>query len=181
MPKHLNQYREAHLDVVRHSQFVAHGLPLEAAAIASALGSCIVDEPELRNRLVLRLKGQNSEDRYQRVDLTDAIVVEAALALSRADRQSVYVSEVAVEANRLLELRGEQIKLSPERVGHRLKKLGLRSRRLSQAGKGLIFDTVTIAVIHQLASMYLEEDFLPNNENLPNSQPAENNQLEEVM
>jgi len=50
LPEHLKQYREANLDEVRHSQFVADGLTLEAAAIASALGSCIVDEPELRNR-----------------------------------------------------------------------------------------------------------------------------------
>ena len=181
VPEYLTKYRDAHRETVRHIEFVAHGLPLEAAAIASALGSCIVDEPELLNRLVLRLKGQNREDRYRTLDPTEAIVVEAALALSRADRESVYVSEVAVEANRLLELRGEQVKLSPEKVGHRLKKLGLRSHRLSQAGNGLIFDKTTIAVIHQLASVYLEEDFLPNDENLPNQQSTENKQLEEVM
>ncbi len=119
--EHLYQYRKAHLETVRASQFVAHGLPLEAAAIATALGSCVLDEPELLNGLVLLLKGQNSEDRYRTLDTTEAIVLEAALALSRADRESVYVSEVAVEANRLLELRGEQMRLSPEKVGHRLR------------------------------------------------------------
>jgi hypothetical protein len=106
VPKHLKQYREAHLGTVRHSEFVAHGLPLEAAAIATALGSCIVGDPELLHELVHLLKGQNREDRYQTLDLTEAIVVEAALALSREDRQSVYVYEVASEANRLLELKG---------------------------------------------------------------------------
>lgn len=73
------------------------------------------------------------------------------------------------------------MKLSPEKVGHRLRKLGLPSRRLSQAGNGLILDKATIAVIHQLAAVYLEEDFLANNENLPNPQSTENKQLEEAM
>jgi len=118
------------------------------------------------------LKGQSSEDRYRTLELSEAIVVEAALELSRADRESVYLAEVAVEANRLLELRGEQIRLSPEKVGHCLKRLGLRSRRLSQTGKGLILDKATITVIHQLAAIYLEEDFLANNENLPSYQPT---------
>ena len=140
-----------------------------------------MDEPELRNKLVLLLKGQNGEDRYQTLDPTEAIVVEAALALSRADRESVYVYEVAVEANRLLELRGEQRKLSPEKVGHGLKKLGLRSRRLSQTGNGLILDKPTIAIMQRLATLYLEEDLLANNENLPCSQSTENKQPEEVV
>jgi hypothetical protein len=181
LPEHLKQYREAHLKTVHHSQFGAHGLPLEAAAIATALGRCIVNEPELLKRLILLLRGQISEDRYRTLDMTEAIVVEAALALSRGDRESVYVSEVAVEANRLLELRGEQIKLSPEKVGHQLRKLGLRSRRLSQAGNGLILDKATIAVIYQLAAVYLGEDLVANHENLPSSQPKENKQVEEVM
>jgi hypothetical protein len=73
------------------------------------------------------------------------------------------------------------MKLSPEKVGHRLRKLGLRSRRLSQAGNGLILDKATSAIIHQLASVYLEEDRVANDENLPNSQTTENKQLEEVM
>jgi len=118
------------------------------------------------------LKGQSSEDRYRTLELSEAIVVEAALELTRADRESVYLAEVAVEANRLLELRGEQIRLSPEKVGHCLKRLGLRFRRLSQTGKGLILDKATITVIHQLAAIYLEEDFVANNENLPSYQPT---------
>ncbi len=181
LPEHLKQYRKAHRETVRDSEFVAYGLPLEAAAIATALGSCIVGEPELLDGLVLLLKGQNSDDLYQKVDLTETIVVEAVLAFSRAKRESVYVSEVANEANRLLELRGEQMKLSPAKVGHRLKKLGLRSRRLSQAGNGLILDTATIAGIHRLAAVYLEEDLASNSETLPTSQPTEKKSLEEVM
>jgi hypothetical protein len=45
----------------------------------------------------------------------------------------------------LLEARGETVRLNPERVGHRLKKLGLRTRPLSQSGNGLMFDKATVA------------------------------------
>jgi hypothetical protein len=59
-----------------------------------------------------------------------------------------------------VEARGEGYKLSPEKVGHRLRKLGLPTRRLSQAGNGLVMDKEMISRLHTLSRMYVGEDLL---------------------
>jgi hypothetical protein len=91
----------------------------------------------------------------QTSDSAEAVVIEAALTLSRQERQHIYVREIAVEVNRLVEVRGKGPKLSPEKVGHRLKRLGLPTRRLSQAGNGLIMDKETMARLQTLSGMYV--------------------------
>jgi hypothetical protein len=105
----------------------------------------------------------------------EAIVLEATRALSRNGREHAYVREIAVEVNRLLEARGETARLSPEKVGHRLKKLGLRTHPLSQTGNGLTFDKATLARIQQIAAVYMMEDTPVETENLHGSQTTENN------
>jgi len=113
---------------------------------------------------------------------TEAIVVEAVQVLTRDGREHAYVREIAAEVNRLLEARGETARLSPEKVGHRLKKFGLRTRRLSQAGNGLTFDKATVAGIQELAAVYAMEDMLTEDRtNLHGSQATENKQVEQVM
>ena len=52
VPVHLDQYREKNLSEVRRWTWVPSGLSSETAAIATALGRCIVDAPELRQKLV---------------------------------------------------------------------------------------------------------------------------------
>ena len=76
---------------------------------------------------------------------------------------------------------GERSKLSPEKVGHRLRKLGLPTRRLSQAGNGLVMDKETVTRLQTLSVMYVGEDWLADIENLHCSQATENNGVEEVM
>lgn len=174
IPVHLEQYRETNLDHVGSWQFVPSGLPSETAAIAKAIGSCIVDAPALRQKLVTLLKAQDRQQLSQRSGTTEALVVEAVLLLSRQDREHVFTSEIADEANHLLELRGERHKLSPETVGRRLCQLGLRTHRLSLAGNGLTFNKSTVAVVQQLATVHVEEDLLAGTENLHGSQVPEN-------
>ena len=181
IPVHLNQYREKNLYHVRRWPFIPFGLSSETAAIAAALGRCIVDQPKLQEKLVGLLKAQDQQHRSQTLGTAETVVVEAALALSRQGREHVYAREIAAEANRLLEVRGEGLKLSPEKVGHRLRKLGLLTRRLSQAGNGLVLDKATVAAIKQLAAMYVEEDMPADIENLHCSQAAEKKEVEEVM
>jgi hypothetical protein len=166
---------------VRRWPFIPFGLSSETAAIAAALGRCIVDQPKLQEKLVGLLKAQDQQHRSQTLGTAETVVVEAALALSRQGREHVYAREIAAEANRLLEVRGEGLKLSPEKVGHRLRKLGLLTRRLSQAGNGLVLDKATVAAIKQLAAMYVEEDMPADTENLHCSQAAEKKEVEEVM
>jgi putative transposase len=101
----------------------------------------------------------------------------ATRALSRDGREQAYAREIAAEANRLLEARGERARLSPEKVGHTLKKLGLRTRAISQSGHGLTFDKATLARIYELAAMYMVdvmEDTPAEAKNLHDSQTTEN-------
>ena len=181
IPRHLKQYREKNLDQVREFAFTPSGVPSESAAVARALGSCLVDAPGLQQGLVSLLTAEDKHLRSQRSSTVEAMVVGSALTLSRQEREHVYVSEITVEANRVLELRGERSKLSPETVGRCLRRLGLRSRRLTSAGNGLTFDTATLAVIEQLGAVYVEEDLLEQQEKLPCSQATENEKLEEVV
>jgi hypothetical protein len=169
LPIHLIQYREKNLDYVKHWTWVPSGVPSETAAIATALGRGIVDAPELRLKLVALLKTHDQQRLTEMSNTSEAIVIEATRAISRGGREHAYVREIAAEANRLLEARGETVRLNPEKVGHRLKSLGLRTHRLTLAGNGLTFDKVTIALIEQLAAVYVEEDLLAETENLHDS------------
>jgi hypothetical protein len=173
LPVHLDRYRDKNLRHVRHCTWAPSGLSSETAVIATALGGCIVDAPELRQKLVALLKTQDKQRLSEMSNTTEAIVVEATRALSRDGREHAYVREIAAEANRLLEARGETVRLSPEKVGHRLKSLGLRTRPLSQTGNGLTFDKATVAGIQQLAAVYMMEDTPAETENLHDSQATE--------
>jgi hypothetical protein len=103
------------------------------------------------------------------------------LALSKRGAEQLYAREIAVEVNRLVEVRGERSKLSPEKVGHRLKRLGLRARRLSQAGNGLVMDKETMTRLKTLSGMYVGEDLLAPSQDLHCSQATEKKDIEEVM
>jgi hypothetical protein len=140
LPQFLEHYRKSNVDQVRRSTFNPSGVTSERAAMAKALGSCIVDAPELQQKLVTLLTTQDQQDCSQRSGTIDAVVIEAVLALCREGRARAFTSEIAGEANRLVELRGERSKLKPETVGRRLRQLGLRTHRLSLAGNGLTFD-----------------------------------------
>jgi hypothetical protein len=157
------------------------GLSSETATIARELGGCIVDAPELRDKLVALLKTHDKQRLSETSNAAEAIVLEATRALSRDGREHAYAREVAAEANHLLEARGETARLNPEKVGHQLKKLGLRTHKLSQSGNGLTFDKATLARIQQLAAVYLMEDTPAEAENLHGSQITESKNVEEVM
>jgi hypothetical protein len=103
------------------------------------------------------------------------------LAFCHQRKSEVFAKEIAGEVNRLLEARGETRKLSPERVGHTLKKMGLYTRRLSQAGNGLILDQVTKVCIHEVAAGYLGEDSIEEDENIHCPLCEKNELLGQVM
>jgi hypothetical protein len=181
LPGHLAQYRESNLTQVRRLEFNPTGVSPDTGAVARALGSCIVDSPDLQAELVSILAPRNRQQISERLDSAEALVVEAVLALSGRGAEQLYAREIAVEVNRLVEARGERSKLSPEKVGHRLKKLGLPTRRLSQAGNGLVMDKETVTRLQTLSAMYVGEDRLADIENLHCSQATETNGVEEVM
>jgi hypothetical protein len=177
----LAKYRESNLAQVRRLEFNPTGVSPETSAVAKALGSCIVDSSDLRVALVSILAPRDRQQISERLDTAEALVVEAVLALSKRGAEQLYAREIAVEVNRLVEARGERSKLSPEKVGHRLRRLGLPTRRLSHAGNGLVMDKETITRLQTLSGMYVGEDLLAETENLHYSQVTEKKTVEEVM
>lgn len=174
-------YRNRHLARVKSLEFNPRGLSSEANVIANALGRCIVESPELQMQLVALLRPQAQQQIADRSDGDEALVVGAALALCQQDNAEVFVKEIAVEVNRLLAARGETRQLSPEKVGHKLKKVGLYTRRLSQAGNGLTLDQATRMRLHQVAAAYLGEDSMQEDENLHCPLCSKNELPREVM
>jgi hypothetical protein len=170
----LAKYRETNMAQVRRFEFNPTCFSPETGAIAKALGSCIVDSPELRAALVSILAPRDRQQISETLDTAEALIVEAVLALSREGAEQLYAREIAVEVNRLMEARGERSKFSPEKVGHRLRKLGLPTRRLSQAGNGLVMDKATLTRLMTLCAMYVGEDQLIVAENLRFWQTIEN-------
>jgi hypothetical protein len=175
IPVPLDQYRNKNFSHVQHWTWAPSGLSSETEAIATSLGRCIVDAPELRQKLVALLKTQDQQRLYEMSNTTKAIIVEAIWAFIREGRKYAYAGEIATKANRLREARGETARLGPENVGHELKSLGLPTHRISQAGNGLTFDPPTVAKIQQLAAMYVMEDTPAESENLHGSQTTDNN------
>jgi hypothetical protein len=181
LPGHLAKYRESNLARVSRLEFNPKGVSPETGAIAKALGSCIVDSPDLHASLVSILALRDRQRISERLDTAEAFVVEAVLALSKGGAEQLYAREIAVEVNRLLEARGQRSKLSPEKVGHRLKRLDLPARRLSQAGNGLVMDKETMTRLKTLSGMYVGEDLLADSQNLHCSQAIEKEDVEEVL
>jgi len=85
----------------------------------------------------------------------NAVVVEATLSLCHEEKkESLHVGAISARANQILGERGELLEMKPKTVGHRLKALGVPTRRLDAAGRGLfLLDTVRER-IHKLAVAY---------------------------
>ena len=178
LSKHLSQYRRKYLSHVQNWMWTRCDFSSETATMATALGGCLVEAPELRQRLVALLKTRDSQRRSELSNTNEATVLEATWTLSRDGREQAYAREIAVEANRIRETRGERARLSPEKVGHSLKKLGLRTHALSQAGHGLTFDKPTLARMQRLAALYVMEDPPVETENLHSPQDKESKKVE---
>jgi hypothetical protein len=159
--KRIGEYRTKHLAGVRSLEFNPRGLTGEARVIANALGSCIVDAPQLQSQLVALLRPQVQQQIADRCNSDEGHVIAATLAFCHQGKGEVYVKEIAVEVNLLLAARGETKQVSPEKIGHKLKKLGLFTRRLSPAGNGLSLDQATRLRLREVAAAYLGEDSIP--------------------
>ena len=179
--KRLLEYRKGNLEEVRRLKFNPCGLSLEAHSIANALGSCLVDAPQVQTELAALLRPQDQERIADRSNSIDALVAGAALTLCHQGKDQVFVKAIAAEVNRLLEARGETLQYSPEKVGHRLSKVGLHTCRLSHAGNGLFLDQPTRIRIHEVAAAYLGEDSIEKDENLHCPLCTQNQCLKEAM
>jgi hypothetical protein len=158
----LQRYRCKNLVRVYNSDFCASLLTSDTRAIANALGACIIDSPRLQSQLILLLTPIENQRQADRSTCLEAVTLEATLNLTHAGKAQFLVAEVANEVNRIALARGERLHFSAETIGHRLKKIGLVTRRLGKAGKGLVIDLATMKQAHELAAVYggagLEQD-----------------------
>jgi hypothetical protein len=148
------------------SEFNVVGLSPEANAIAAALGRCVVGAPQLQAEIVLLLTPFSDHQLSERLDDLGMLAIGAALTLCHQGKNEVLVGEVAAEVNRIQKERGERLVYSPEKVGHRLRKAGLITRRLGAAGNRLLLDLATRTLLHDVASAYGCVGLTNGNENL---------------
>jgi hypothetical protein len=158
----LLRYRCKNLVRVYNSNFDASLLTSDTRAIANALGACVIDSPELQSQLISLLTPLESQRQADRSTSLEALTLEATLNLAHSSKEQILVNEIANEVNRIALARGERLHYSAETIGHRLKKIGLVTRRLGKAGKGLSMDLATLKQAHELAAGYggasLEQD-----------------------
>jgi len=125
--------------------------------MARRLGAVIINDPALQRRLVELLKGWSEDMRAERAGGIDGAVLTAVLNLSHENEPQAYAQQIAVATNNIRIGQGEPTKLTAEKVGHVLKKLGLHTQR-DMNGRRLVFDRSTQVLVHELC---LEYDVLP--------------------
>jgi hypothetical protein len=162
----LVSYRLKSMVKVHNSDFDAVALSSDTRAIANALGACIVDAPDLQTELLSLLAPRAELLSGDRAESLEALAVEATLSLCHQGKTQMLVREIADEANRIHRSRGEKLQFSAEKVGHKLKKVGLYTRRLSSAGNGLLIDSSTRVLVHEVAAAYLGTGYGQENENV---------------
>jgi len=155
----LFDYRLKNMVRVRDSEFDASDLPPDTRAVANALGACIVDAPELQKELVSLLTPRAQQQLGDRSTSLEALAAEATLRLCHQGKLQIFVREIADEVNRIQTSRGETLKFTAEKVGHKLKKVGLYTRRLGSAGNGLLIDHTTRVHLHDVAASFVDAGF----------------------
>jgi hypothetical protein len=165
----LLRYRCKNLVRVYNSDFDASLFTSDTRAIANALGACIIESPGLQSKLISLLTPFESQRQADHSTSLEALTLEATLNLAHSGQGQILVNEIANEVNRIALARGERLHYSAETIGHRLKKIGLVTRRLGKALKGLFMDLATMKQAHELAAGYggagLEQD--ENNPHCP--------------
>ena len=150
----LEDYRNVNWKKIIRQRFNALGFSPEVHEIANAFGQCIVDAADLREELIALLTPCSDQQIAERLDDLGTLCLSAALRLCHQGKTQILVGEIAAEVNRDLKARGEKLQHSPEKVGHKLKNVGLPSRRLGPAGKGFLFDHGTQVFFHKVAAVY---------------------------
>jgi len=159
-------YRIIRHDDVAASKFRVAGFRPETLAMAEVLGAVMVHDPELQSGIMELLQERDEQSRVDRASGQDGMVLKAVLwhCHQPDQQQQLFVREIAATVNRIYSEEGESLKISSETVGHVLKNLGLYTRRLGNAGRGLVLDKTTQARAHELG--YANE-VLPDSSGVP--------------
>jgi hypothetical protein len=127
----------------------------EICAIAEVLGAAIGDDTELQSGITKLLEEHDEQARVDPANGQNGVVLRAVLIHCHENNQEqVSVREITATANEIYHEEGESLRITNETVGHVLKGLGLYSRRLGNAGRGLILDKATQSRVHRLSQAY---------------------------
>ena len=174
----LLSYRLLNHDQVAAANFRVSGFRPEISIVADVLASAIVDDVELQRGIMEVLKDRDEQSRVDRATGVNRLVLRAVLFHCHQKDQRTFVRQIAATANRFYAEDGESLKVSSETVGHALKYLGLYSRRLGNAGRGLIFDKATQYHAHTLSNAY---DVLTSEPSCEHCNGLQQPQSEEVV
>ena len=174
----LFSYRLLNHDKVAAANFRVSGFRPEISIVADVLAAAIVDDVELQRGVIEVLKDRDEQSRVDRATGVNGLVLRAVLFHCHQEEPRKFVREIAATANRFYAEDGESLKVSSETVGHVLKYLGLYSRRLGNAGRGLIFDKATRAQAHRLSHAY---DVLTAEPSCEHCHGLQQSQSEEVV
>jgi len=172
-------YRIMRRDVVAASKFRVSGFRPEVCAIAQVLGASMGCDPELQRGIIELLKERDEQSRVDHASGQNGMVLRAVLwHCHQHNQQQVFVREIAATANQINREEGESLKISNETVGHVLKNLGLYTRRLGKAGRGLMLDKATQSRAHELS---YASDVLPDSAGVPDCGHCHKMQLLETQ
>jgi len=152
-PKLLS-YRLKNWQKVQESAFDVSTFTFPTRELARNLGACVVDDPELAEKLSLLLEAQDEDVRAQRCTDVRYVIIEIILVLlHKMELSAVRVGKISELTNALLRSRGEIVEYNSAEVGWKLRQLGL-CRRRDGAGKSLCLHQDTSRRIHDLARSY---------------------------
>jgi hypothetical protein len=134
----LLSFRRVNLRAARNLQFDASRFSFELRDLARSMAAATPDDPELQAQVFDLLREEDVESRSRRwIDLS-VIAVEAVLVACRESPGGViYVSDLADNAQGLLEGRGEKLTIDPGVFGKQLKLLGFVTEPRDAKGKKL--------------------------------------------
>lgn len=124
-----------------------------ARDLARCLGATVAGDSELQAQLGTLLTEQDHQVGTESANELHLVVIEALLCCShQAKKECVGVAEITATVNKILERRGELLKMNPRALGNILRALGFSTQRLSATRRGIILLNSVRQRIHRLAS-----------------------------
>jgi hypothetical protein len=151
----LIDYRVRHVIKVRNATFDAPTLPTPLRMTARALGSCIVDAPELQADIAWLLEGKGEELRATRLNEPKFVAIEAMFFHCHGENGPIRVGVgvLADTFNSIFAERGETKVFESKEMGTLLRLLGFSAKRDSK-GYAIHLAPDVRRLVHRLARDY---------------------------
>jgi len=128
-----------------------------ARQLARVLTAPLQGDEQAQADLIAVLRECDRETQVERFLELEWLVEEVLFAIDHerlpdgGRRFAILVGGVAGDVNNMLERRGEDLRFSPRRVGAVLKSLGIKTRRIGNLGRGLMFTPGFHRKVHEVA------------------------------